>query len=131
MRKALRYGSVQVQFSFDDQRKLLHCAVIAGKDLLPCDINGLSDPFVVLEFRMDATSEKRHFSKSPVKFNTLAPSFMYDVQYDLSDLPSPAAWRLHLELWSDAAFLLAIIFTLTSTHIHIFIETDTRAYIHT
>lgn len=119
MRKAPRYGSVQVQFSFDDQRKLLHCAVIAGKDLLSCDINGLSDPFVILEFRMDATGEKRHFSKSPVKFNTLAPSFMYDVQYDLSDLPSPAAWRLHLELWSDAVLACNHLFISTHTYMYL------------
>jgi Ca2+-dependent lipid-binding protein len=99
MRPPSRYGSVQLEFRYQDEIKLLNCMVIAGKDLLACDLNGLSDPYVTVELRNLSSAEKRGFAKSPVKFKTLAPTFMYEVSFDLRGFVDLSRWRLQLEIW--------------------------------
>jgi hypothetical protein len=97
--KATKLGSIQLEFSWDEPLAILHCVVISGKDLLPCDLNGLSDPFVVVEIRNASAGLKHGTVKSPVKYNNLNPTFMFDVAFSTKDYTEPALWRLHIELW--------------------------------
>ena len=83
----------------DISADVLNVAVVSGKDLIPCDLNGLADPYVIVEFRNSSTREKLNFSKSSIKFKTLNPNFMYNVVFDVKDFKTPAFWRLHIELW--------------------------------
>ncbi len=99
MPRSSKLGSINVEFEYRADSKLLACVVVAGKDLLPCDLNGLSDPYVVVELRNITTGEKRGRVKSSPKYKNLNPHFNFDVRFELADLSTWLPWRLHIELW--------------------------------
>lgn len=99
MRPPSRFGSIQLEFHFNEEQRTLNCNVISGKDLLACDLNGLSNPYVLVELRNVSSGERRGLVKSPVKYKTLNPNFMFDVGFDLREFGDTSRWRLKIELW--------------------------------
>lgn len=67
----------------------LHVKVFEGKDLLPCDFNGLSDPFVKLHLEPEACKANKR--KTTVVKKSLNPNFNQEFDWNL-----PTGTLLHV-----------------------------------
>lgn len=72
----------------------LHLTVLEGKDLAPKDINGSSDPFLVVR-HLNATGVEHSVEKSRVVQKTLHPVFNLEVVFDIKDEND----IIHFECW--------------------------------
>lgn len=87
-----RRGRIELKVHIENQQ--LFCEIRQGKNLIPCDPNGSSDPYVKCKLVPDVSGEKR---KTRTIRSSLNPEFNETLVFDLR--PEDKDRRLLIEVW--------------------------------
>uniref|UniRef100_F6UTA8 C2 domain-containing protein n=1 Tax=Ciona intestinalis TaxID=7719 RepID=F6UTA8_CIOIN len=85
------YGCLNVFASYDAMSDELHVDIISASDLLPLDVNGLSDPFVTVRLAPKMTFKDNSTRQTLVEKKTVNPvftdeSFVFEVERSTMEL---------------------------------------------
>ncbi|CAH3182601.1 unnamed protein product [Porites evermanni] len=94
-------GDVQLSLKYNHRQQLLLVKVIRARDLVPRDLNGKSDPYVVLDLVPDLKGEGK--KKTAYKAKTLNPVFneIFSFQLEQSCI---AETKLRVAVWDHDFF---------------------------